>query len=145
MTTRRAAKEPCIPLMRELAQTYQAFASYDAALLRNTGLTPSQADVVFTLGNTEGMTFGELGERTLTTKGTLTGVVDRLEAKGLVERRPLSTDRRCTLAVLSADGERVFEKIFPSHIAALKERLDRLSPERQRLIRDALAELRAVF
>jgi DNA-binding MarR family transcriptional regulator len=70
--------------MRELARAYQAFERFDAAGIREHGLTPPQADVIFTLGNTEGMTFKDLGEKTLITKGALTGVVDRLEAKGLV-------------------------------------------------------------
>ena len=47
-------------------------------VLPDAGLTVSQADVIFTLGNTAGMTCGEIGERTLITKGTLTGVIDRV-------------------------------------------------------------------
>jgi MarR family 2-MHQ and catechol resistance regulon transcriptional repressor len=49
-------------------------------------LTPSQFDIIATLGNTPGMTLQGIGEKTLITKGTLTGVVDRLQEKGLVDR-----------------------------------------------------------
>ena len=47
-TTEAAAKEKYLPLMRELARAYQAFASYDASGYRDSGLTVAQADSCFT-------------------------------------------------------------------------------------------------
>lgn len=99
-----------------LAQCYQTFEKLSNTALRRTRLTPSQFDIIATLGNTEGMTFRELGERTLITKGTLTGVIDRLEAQDLVRRVAQTDDRRCTLVQLTEAGQRKFESIFPSHI-----------------------------
>ena len=75
-----------LPLLRELACCYQAFESHSAAHIRTLDLTPAQFDLLATLGNTAGMSFKELGEKTLITKGTLTGVVDRMVAKRLVRR-----------------------------------------------------------
>ena len=74
-------EEPFLPSLRELVRCYQTFSAYSAAHLRTLGLTPPQFDIVATLGNTPGMTPKEVGEKTLITKGTLTGVVDRLAAK----------------------------------------------------------------
>lgn len=102
--------------IRLLAQCYQTFEQLSNADVRRTKLTPSQFDIVATLGNTEGMTFRELGERTLITKGTLTGVIDRLEAQGLVRRVAQTDDRRCTLVKLTEAGQREFERIFPGHV-----------------------------
>lgn len=147
ITAQNAAKQDFMPLMRELVRAYQAFASFDAALHRanETGLTVSQADVIFTLGNTAGMTCGEIGERNLITKGTLTGVIDRLEAKGLVSREPVSNDGRCTRIVLTPAGERTFASVFPVHVSRLKERFDKIgSKERATAIR-LLRELREIF
>jgi DNA-binding MarR family transcriptional regulator len=145
MDARLAAEEDFLPLMRELARAYQAFAGYDAAGYRGTGLTVPQADVIFTLGNTDGLTLGEIGERTLITKGTLTGVIDRLESKGLVQRYTCTEDRRCTRARLTRKGKLVFEKEFPRQIDYLKARFDRLSPTEQRSALRALQKLRAIF
>ena len=72
-------------------------------------------------------TFKEIGEQTLITKGTLTGVVDRLEEKGLVKRKAHSDDRRCMRVVLTALGDKVFTREFPRQIAMLKKHFDRLS------------------
>jgi DNA-binding MarR family transcriptional regulator len=40
-------------------------------------------------------------------KGNVTGIVDRLERRGLVERRPVEHDRRIKVLALTAEGERV--------------------------------------
>jgi len=89
--------------------------------VRSVGLTPSQFDIIATLGNTSGMSFKELGEKTLITKGTLTGVVDRLEAKGLVRRVVQTEDRRSTIVQLTEAGEREFERVFPAHTQYCKQ------------------------
>ena len=72
------AQATFLPTMRELARAYQAFANYSDSHIRKLGLTPSQFDVIATLGNTEGMSMKALAEATLVTKGTLTGIVDRI-------------------------------------------------------------------
>lgn len=107
--------------IRLLAQCYQTFEQLSNADVRRTGLTPSQFDIIATLGNTEGMTFRELGEQTLITKGTLTGVIDRLEQQGLVRRVAQTDDRRCTLVQLTETGQREFEEVFPRHVMHCKQ------------------------
>lgn len=76
------------------------------------GFTESQFDIIATLGNTPGMTCKELGEKTLITKGTLTGVLDRLESKGLIQRER-GEDRRQLFIKLTPLGEARFNESFP--------------------------------
>ena len=102
--------------VRLLAECYQSFERLSGRHLRELGLTPAQFDIVATLGNLDGLSFRELGERTLITKGTLTGVVARLQARGLVERRPHPQDGRSELLQLTADGQALFERVFPAHV-----------------------------
>lgn len=109
-------KKSFLPVIRELVRCYQAFESHSALHIRSMGLTPAQFDIVATLGNTEGMSFKELGEKTLITKGTLTGVVDRLEAKQLVGRSASPTDGRSQIVRLTARGEALFGETFPAHV-----------------------------
>jgi MarR family 2-MHQ and catechol resistance regulon transcriptional repressor len=59
------------------------------------------------------MTYKELGDKTLITKGTLTGVIERLEGKGLVARTRSSDDKRSFSVCLTAEGEKVFADVFP--------------------------------
>ena len=65
----------------------QGFERFSGESVRQCGLTHAQFDIIATLGNTAGMTYKQLGERTLITKGTLTGVLDRMEARALITRR----------------------------------------------------------
>lgn len=106
--------------LRSLATCYQAFEAYSAAHIRQLGLTPPQFDVLATLGNTEGMSCRELGERTLITKGTLTGVLDRLEARRLLRRTPSALDRRSVFVQLTPAGEALYGKVFPNHVSHLR-------------------------
>src|SRR5574340_17172 len=110
-----------LPTLQALVQCYQAFETFSAADSRGLGLTPPQFDIVATLGNTAGMTATELGEKTLITKGTLTGVVDRLVGRGLVERTAHGSDRRCQIIRLTPSGEALFARVFPSHMAYMTE------------------------
>ena len=145
LSTGAAAKEPFMPVVRELVRAYQAFRSYSNADIRQLGLTSSQFDALATLGNTPGMTFKQLAEKTLTTKGELTGIIDRLEKKGLVRREVPPEDRRSFIAMLTPEGERVFQETFPAHIAHLKQRFERLDRQELEEIRVALEKIKNLF
>jgi MarR family 2-MHQ and catechol resistance regulon transcriptional repressor len=119
MTPRRHLKS-----IRLLAQCYQAFERMSGRHVRELGLTPAQFDIVATLGNTQGMSFRELGERTLITKGTLTGVVDRLEERGVLRRTPSPDDGRSTIVRLTPSGERLFSTVFLAHVEHNAARFD---------------------
>ncbi len=127
--TELAAREPFLGVLRELAEAYHAFSSYSAAHVRELGLTPAQFDVIATLGRTEGLALSEVARKTLITKGTLTGIIDRLEAKGLVFRKVPSGDRRSFHAVLTGAGEALFARVFPMHIQHLKRVFLDMSPD----------------
>jgi DNA-binding MarR family transcriptional regulator len=109
-------RKPVMRTVRLLAECYQAFERISGAHVRSLNLTPAQFDIIATLGNTAGMSFKELGEKTLITKGTLTGVVDRLESRGLVARCACAEDRRSMTVRLTSKGEREFERIFAVHV-----------------------------
>jgi len=99
--------------IRLLAECMQLFEKFSSAHVRQFGLTEAQFDVIATLGNTPGMTCKQLGENTLITKGTLTGILDRLEEKGLVQRCRGHADKRQMSVRLTSDGESMFQKAFP--------------------------------
>ena len=122
-------RERYLRTLRALAESYHAFERYSAARVRVYGLTPAQFDIIATLGNTAGMSFRELGEKNLITKGTLTGVIDRLAARGLVKRVASKADGRSTLVRLTKKGDAEFERVFAPHIAYLKKPFAALSED----------------
>lgn len=109
----QAMGERYLQSVRLLAECLQGFERFSGESVRRSGLTPAQFDIIATLGNTQGMTYKELGDKTLITKGTLTGVIERLECKGLVARTRCEGDKRSFSVCLTAEGEQVFAAVFP--------------------------------
>ncbi len=144
-STQAAAREPFLATIRELARAYQAFSTYSERFVRQYDLTPAQFDVVATLGNTSGLSMGDLGEKTLITKGTLTGIVDRLEKKGLVQRQVPPENRRSVIVDLTLEGKTLFEQVFPAHIADMRQHLEAIDPSELELLRVLLSRLQQVF
>ena len=134
-----------LPTVQALVQCYQAFESFSAAHIRELGLTPPQFDVVATLGNTSGMTATELGDKTLITKGTLTGVVDRLVERGWVERIAHESDGRCQVVRLTPAGAALFARVFPAHLAHLATGFDGVSAAQHTHWQAALRTLEQAF
>jgi DNA-binding MarR family transcriptional regulator len=62
--------------------------------LREINLSVPQCDVLTTLSEAEGVSQQALAQRLYVTKGNISGLLDRLEAAGLVERRSTAADRR---------------------------------------------------
>jgi DNA-binding MarR family transcriptional regulator len=108
-------------------------------------LTGPQFDVVVTPGNSPDLTLTELGEKTLITRGTLTGVVDRLEAKGIVKRSPSTRDRRSQIVRLTPAGTRLFRKVSPAMLAHLGDAFADFRARDHARIVSALHDLRGVF
>ena len=117
--------DPYLKVLRPLVEAYLAFELIDNRHIKSLRLTPSQFDVIATLGDTDGLTCSELSARTLVTKGTLTGVLDRLVAKGLIRRDSVKGDRRCIKIRLTQKGDRTFRSTFAAHIAFIKPFFER--------------------
>jgi len=71
------------------------------------GITPSQLSVLWSLWQEDGVLTSHLIESTGLDGGTITGVVDRLEAKGLVRRERSGEDRRVVRVFLTAAGRKL--------------------------------------
>ena len=128
--------------VRLLAECLQGFERYSGESVRRYGLTHAQFDIIATLGNTDGMSYKELGERTLITKGTLTGVIERLEHKGIVRRERSSDDKRSFHVRLSDAGDAVFREVFPKVIAHGKQLFAQYSDTEFDELNGALTRLR---
>ncbi len=82
------------------------------AELRPLGLTFARFEVLRLLAFTRRgeLPMGKIGERLMVQPATVTNSVNRLESDGLVERRAHPTDRRATLACITARGRRLAER-----------------------------------
>lgn len=134
-----------LALVRGLATTYQAFEGYSASHVKKMGLTVTQFDVLATLGNQPPMTCKELGAKTLILKGTMTGVLERMESKGLIKRVPNEDDGRSYKITLSPAGQKLFASAFPEHLKYLEKAFDKLSKKEIEKAVNALKTIKAIF
>jgi len=102
----------------------------DAQLRRDAGLTHFEYFVLAMLSEAPDRTLRMTGlaHRTNATLARLSHVVQRLEARGLVERFPCPQDRRATNARLTAQGWTTIVDAAPGHVATVRRHvLDPLS------------------
>ncbi len=134
-----------LSLIKELVSTYQAFEHFSTKHIKELGLTATQFDIIATLGNQPPMTCKELGEKTLILKGTMTGVLERLEAKGLIEKLANTEDGRSYRIGLTKPGERLFKKVFPEHLGYLEKAFEKLSQKDFEMAVASLRNIKEIF
>lgn len=87
-----------------LGKAYQKVFQLEKARLSEYGVTPVQFVLLHVLWEKDGQKGVELGSRLRLYGATITGLLDRLEQMGLIERRPSPTDRRTNLIYLTPRG-----------------------------------------
>lgn len=102
-------------LSHQLAEFYDKMASWEHSIVKESGLSPAQMHTVEIIGHNQNMRMKELAERLGVTTGTLTVGVDKLEKRGLVERKPHESDRRSWLIVLTKEGKEMYEQHHKFH------------------------------
>ncbi len=95
--------------------------------LRQIGVSIPQCDVLTTLSEREGVSQQQLAERLYVTKGNISGLLDRLEGAGFVERRAAETDRRQYSIYLTDAGRAMAEKAIAVQHRWIASTLGRLS------------------
>lgn len=109
-----------------LARVYHRVDRGTAEPLRLLGLSVAQFDVLAQVGAAEGMSQRELAGKLLVTKGNVCQLLDRLEERGWVERRPVKFGRG-NLLFLTPSGREVRERVLPEHEANVAARFAALS------------------
>jgi DNA-binding MarR family transcriptional regulator len=119
-------------LVFALARQMQA---HNHAIAAEFGLTGPQARLLVQLGDPVPM--GQLAERLDCDPSNVTGMVDRLHARGLVERRADEADRRVKYLTLTPAGQRLRSEL-EARLFAGRPLLARLSRGDQQILRDLL-------
>ncbi|MCT4592738.1 MAG: MarR family transcriptional regulator [Anaeromicrobium sp.] len=89
--------------------------------------------VILSRGPKEGMMLSEIGEKMVVTKANMTGLIDRLEKDGLVERIRDSKDRRKIRAVLTTKGKDFVEKLVEVYSIWIKTFMDGYQKETEQI------------
>ena len=92
----------------------QAVETYAKRSIAGLELCGSDFAVLEALLHKGALPVNEIGRKVLLTSGSITVAVDRLEVKGLVERRASADDRRARIVHLTKEGRRLITRLTPS-------------------------------
>jgi DNA-binding MarR family transcriptional regulator len=109
------------------------FLRFSEEAAKEANLTPQQHQALLAVmgyPNKEGITIGELAERLQVRHHSAVGLVDRLEAQGLVSRQQDELDRRQVLVQLTPGGVAALEQLSAAH----REELRRIGPQLQKIL-----------
>lgn len=137
----RDSDSPALKLWVVLARAYQAIERRAAAHAAEHDLTLAEFGVLEALLHRGPLLLGEVQRKLLISSAGITYVVDRLEQRGLVERRPCPTDRRARYAALTRKGKALIERVFPDHQRRMERALAGLSSREQERAADLLRKL----
>lgn len=100
----------------QLLRTADAIWNASRLFFQEWDLSPSQFNVLNLLHSSpEGLSQSELGRQLITHRSNVTGLVDRLEARGLVQRKEAAGDRRAYRVVLTRAGSALLKQILPCY------------------------------
>lgn len=100
------------------------------------GLCASDFGVLEALLHKGAMPVNAIGKKVLLTSGSITTAVDRLEQRGLVERRDAPEDRRARIVHLTPEGRKLIKRAFAQHAADMEQASSALNEsERKTLLR----------
>lgn len=111
-----------------LARVFHKIDHASVEQMRAWDLSLAQFDVLARVGASEGVTQQQLADRLLVTKGNICQLLDRMEGRGLLERRQ---EGRANRIFLTESGQALWNQAVPAHEALIGELMGALTPEEQ--------------
>lgn len=130
-------------LWTALSRAFRAVREHAARDVARHGLSLGEFGVLESLVRGAPLRTGALREEARVSSGGVTYLVDRLEERGLVERRPDPDDRRARLVELTREGRELMDRIVPQHVAALEYATSGLDTAGKRRASELLRDLGA--
>lgn len=109
--------------------------------IRSFGLNPTEFAVLELLYSKGEQPIQKIGDKVLIASSSITYVVDKLEKKQLLVRKPCAKDRRITYAVITTEGKELMDEIFPKHRDAIHEICSGLTMDEKAYLIDQLKKL----
>jgi len=126
----------------QLTKTSQTAVKFLGQKVSNLGITPIQSLILRFLGEEDQLTVSALAKRSELDMATLTGILDRLEGAGLIERKTNPVDRRSLYICLTPRGKETAEEVGKIIEEANRDFTRALSKEEREKILNFLVRLR---
>jgi DNA-binding MarR family transcriptional regulator len=142
--TKDDARQPAFDTWLLLQQGYLlTYKAVDQALTR-AGISYAQAAVLIALGRAGApLPLSRLARTLVQEAQSVTSLIDRLEARGLVRRMPDKRDRRVVNVVLTPSGDELLVTVLPVAAGAARSALADFDSERLALLRECVEQIRA--
>lgn len=109
--------------------------------IKSYGLNTTEFAVLELLFSKGDQPIQKIGEKILLASSSITYVVDKLEKKKLIARKPCPKDRRVTYASITSDGTELMNTIFPQHKKAIEDIFGGLDSEEKEVVINQLKKL----
>ncbi len=122
MAAKRKAPGPRYEALLELLRTAETLWNTSRLFFDRWGLGPSQFNLLNLLTDCpEGLSQNELSRRLIMHRSNVTGLVDRLEARRLLQRKSCAEDRRAYRVLLTPQGQALLKEVLPHYYAAAEQ------------------------
>ncbi len=128
-------------VIEAISATYRTLRRESEALLSNEDMTRPQLQALMCLAQKGPILMKEISEKMFVTRANVTGIIDRLESKGLVRRTAHHRDRRATMIELTPKGVALQERVSSKYMTFMQDSLKVLTEDEQKSLRDALVKL----
>jgi len=129
----------CINFLLTRAQ--QSVFQFFKTRLADFDVTPVQYGILNCLWQEDGQTPKQIAASLSLDGSTITGILDRMESKGLVERHPDPNDRRALRVVLTEKGRQLEEPVQEVIANANEEILNKFSPADRLKLKEILEQI----
>ena len=119
----------------------------DDKLRQNYGQNISRFDVLSQLDreNDHGLTVGELASRLIASKGNITGLLDRMQKDGLIEKASRPDDRRSYMVKSTEKGQALFAEMAEKNAKWVEEALSSIDTDHMKEFAKFLSDARATL
>ncbi|MBI9111830.1 MarR family winged helix-turn-helix transcriptional regulator [Maridesulfovibrio ferrireducens] len=132
-------------LNHSVIEFYEKLSSWEHDIVRGKGVTLPQMHILEVLGIHKPKRMKELAQLMGITTGTLTVLVDRLESKGFVCRKPHDSDRRSIVVELTESGEAMFAEHDRLHLRLIDELTSEMSDSEREVFLSCLEKMNKSF
>jgi DNA-binding MarR family transcriptional regulator len=140
--SRRPATDPYSPIIADFRASMTMLKCASSERVIRLGLSMAQLHILYTLQRNGEMTMSRLADVLNVSLSNATGLIDRIEERGFVERTRVPEDRRVVLIRVTPEGERVLEQIDALSEDLLRSVLGRIDRSKLAGVRQAAAALR---
>jgi len=137
-----ASADPMAPIIADFRATMTRIKCASSERLLRLGVSMAQLNIMYTLERTGEMTMSRLADVLNVSDSNATGLIDRLEERGFIERTRVPEDRRIVLVRLTEAGRGMLEEVDALSDELLRSVLDRLRPSQLPGVARAITDLR---